>query len=177
MRQGALTAAPGGGLCQMANLLFWMAIQLDLDIVERHRHESDLFPDDERTVPFGMGATVFYNYRDLRFRNNLGQPLLLRVSIQRPMLCGSILSNSPAPFNIQIFETWHRFVRRPDGAVWRENRVAKRVKYLDGRATLEKEIAHNFGHIFYDVTDEWIKREERATSMSSINSGAREPQV
>ena len=177
MRQGALTAAPGGGLCQMANLLFWMAIRLDLEIVERHRHESDLFPDDERTVPFGMGATVFYNYYDLQFRNNLGQPLLLRVSVQRPLLFGSILSSSPVPFDVQIFETWHRFVRRPDGAVWRENRVAKRVEYLDGRATLEREIAHNAGRVFYDVPDEWIERAECATPMSLIDSGNREPQA
>ena len=102
----------GRRLCQMANLLFWMAMRLDLEIVERHRHESDLFPDDERTVPFGMGATVFYNYRDLQFRNNLRQPLLLRVSVQRPLLCGSILSSSPVPFEVEIAETWHRFVRR-----------------------------------------------------------------
>lgn len=160
MRRGALTAAPGGGLCQLANLLFWMAIRLDLEIVERHRHESDLFPDDERTVPFGMGATVFYNYCDLQFRNNLGQPLLLRVSVQRPLLCGSILSSAPVPFDVEIAETWHRFVRRPDGAVWRENRVAKRVKYLDGRPTLETEIAHNAGRVLYDVPDELIEREE-----------------
>lgn len=174
MRQGALTAAPGGGLCQMANLLFWMAIRLDLEIVERHRHESDLFPDDERTVPFGMGATVFYNYRDLQFRNNLGQPLLLRVSVQRPLLCGSILSRAPVPFDVEIAETWQRFVRRPDGAVWRENRVAKRVKHLDGRPTLETEIAHNAGRVFYDVPDEWIEREECAVPMPSIDPGARE---
>jgi vancomycin resistance protein VanW len=157
MREGALIAAPGGGLCQLANLIFWMALQLDLEVVERHRHETDFFPDDERTVPFGMGATVFHNYRDLQFRNNLGQPLLLRVSVQRPLLRGSFLSSSAKPFDVAIVETWHRFVRRPDGTVWRENRVAKRVTYLDGRAPLETEIAHNFGRVCYDVPAEWIE--------------------
>jgi len=174
MHQGALTAAPGGGLCQMANLLFWMAIQLDLEVVERHRHETDLFADDERTVPFGMGATVFYNYCDLQFRNNLRHPLLLRVSVQRPLLCGRILSCSPAPFTVQIVETWHRFVRRSDGHVWRENRVAKRVTYPDGRSPLEAEIAHNAGRVFYDVPAEWIEDEARAMPLSA-DSGARRP--
>lgn len=166
VHEGALTAAPGGGLCQMANLLFWMAVNLDLEVVERHRHETDLFADDERTVPFGMGATVFYNYLDLQFRNSLSQPLLLRVSVQRPLLRGRILSNRARPVDVQIVETSHRFVRRPDGTVWRENRVAKRVKYLDGRAPLEAEIAHNVGRVCYDVPAELIEPEERVTERS-----------
>jgi vancomycin resistance protein VanW len=159
MRRGALTGAPGGGLCQMANLIFWMVVQLDLEIVERHRHETDLFPDDERSVPFGMGATVFYNYRDFQFRNTLPQPLLLRVSVQRPLLCGSLLSTSEKVVDVEIYETEHRFVRRADGSVWRENRVAKRVTYSDGRAPLEVEIAHNFGRVCYEVPEEWIERD------------------
>jgi vancomycin resistance protein VanW len=159
MQQGELVGAPGGGLCQMANLLFWMVAHLDLQILERHRHETDLFPDDERSVPFGMGATVFYNYRDFQFRNTLTQPLVLRVSVQRPLLCGKVLSTSKKAFDVEIYETEHRFVRRVDGSVWRENRVAKRVEYFDGRAPLEVEIAHNVGRVCYDVPEECIERE------------------
>lgn len=156
MHQGELVGAPGGGLCQMANLLYWMALHLDLEIVERHRHETDLFPDDERRVPFGMGATVFYNYRDLQFRNTLSQPLLLKVSVERPLLCGSIWSTEDIPFSVDIIETDHRFVRRADGSVWRENRVAKRVFYVDGRPPVEEEVAHNIGRVHYDVEEDRI---------------------
>ena len=53
-----------------------------------------------------------------------------------------------------------------DGTVWRENRVAKRVKYLDGRAPLEAEIAHNVGRVCYDVPAELIEPEERVTERS-----------
>jgi vancomycin resistance protein VanW len=156
MHHGALVGAPGGGLCQMSNLLYWMALHLDLQVLERHRHEADLFPDDERSVPFGMGATVFYNYLDLQFRNTLTQPLLLRVTVQRPLLCGSVLSTSEKAFDVEFRETEHRFVRRADGSVWRENRVAKRVEYFDGRAPLEVEIAHNFGRVHYEVRPEFV---------------------
>jgi vancomycin resistance protein VanW len=157
MHRGALHGAPGGGLCQMSNLIFWMVVQLDLEIVERHRHELDLFPDDERTVPFGMGATVFYNYRDFRFRNSLSQPLVLRVSVRRPLLCGALRSTAEKVVDVEIVETEHRFVRRADGSVWRENRVARRVAYPDGRAPLEVEIAHNVGQVRYEVPEEWIE--------------------
>jgi vancomycin resistance protein VanW len=157
MHGGALVGAPGGGLCQLSNLLFWMALQLDLEIVERHRHEEDLFPDDERSVPFGMGATVFHNYIDLRFRNCLDAPLLLRAGVRRPLLHGAFLSDRPKTFEVEIRETEHRFVRRADGSVWRENRVAKRVTYRDGRPALEREIAHNAGQVWYDVPEERIE--------------------
>ncbi len=157
MRDGDLLGAPGGGLCQLANLIFWLAIHVDLDVVERHRHEEDLFPDDERRVPFGMGATVFYNYLDLRFRNTLPQPLLLRVSVRRPLLCGSLLSTSEKVTDVEVYETEHRFLRRTDGSVWRENRVVKRVTYHDGRLPLEVEIAHNLGRVRYELPDEQIE--------------------
>jgi vancomycin resistance protein VanW len=168
MHQGTLVGAPGGGLCQLANLLFWMVLHLDLQILERHRHEMDLFPDDERSVPFGMGATVFHNYLDFQFRNILPQPLLLRVSVERPLLCGSILSSSDKSFSVDIFETHHRFVRRADRSVWRENRVAKRVTYFDGRAPVEEEIAHNVGRVCYDVAEERIERDAVAVPTPSV---------
>jgi vancomycin resistance protein VanW len=128
----------------------------------------DLFPDDERSVPFGMGATVFHNYRDFQFRNILPQPLLLRVSVERPLLCGSILSSSDKSFSVDIFETHHRFVRRADRSVWRENRVAKRVTYFDGRAPVEEEIAHNVGRVCYDVAEERIERDAVAVPTPSV---------
>jgi vancomycin resistance protein VanW len=173
MHHGALVGAPGGGLCQMSNLLYWMVLHLDLQVLERHRHETDLFPDDERSVPFGMGATVFFNYLDLQFRNTLTQPLLLRVSVQRPLLCGSILSTSERAFDVQIRETEHRFVRHADGSVWRENRVAKRVGYSDGRAPLEVEIAHNVGRVYYDLPEECIEGESVGAAARSRESVGR----
>jgi len=156
MHRGELIGAPGGGLCQLANLIFWMALHADVQILERHRHELDLFPDDERTVPFGMGATVFYNYRDLRFRNSLQQPLLVRLSVERPVLKGALLSTEPLPFRVSVSETEHRFVRAPDGAIWRENRVRRRVDYGDGQVR-DEELAHNLGKVCYSVSPDQIE--------------------
>lgn len=58
-RDGQTVTAVGGGLCQLANLIVLLGIEAGLEIVERHRHSLDLFPDAERTAPFGCGATVF----------------------------------------------------------------------------------------------------------------------
>jgi vancomycin resistance protein VanW len=134
-----------------------MALHLDVEIVERHRHGLDLFPDDSRVVPFGMGATVFYNYLDFRFRNLLGQPLMLRVSVAPPLLSGAFYSDRDNWFDVEIVETDHRFFRDGEGVVWRENRVARRVSYRNGRKPAIREIAHNVARVRYRVPEELIE--------------------
>jgi vancomycin resistance protein VanW len=58
----------GGGLCQILNLINWLVIHSPLTVMERHHHSYDPFPDEGRVLPFGSGATVFYNYRDFQFK-------------------------------------------------------------------------------------------------------------
>jgi vancomycin resistance protein VanW len=157
MHHGELLGAPGGGLCQLSNLLYWMALHLDVEIIEHHRHGFDLFPDDGRVVPFGIGATVFYNYLDFRFRNSLDQPLLLTVGVEPPMLRGGFYSDREKAFDVSIVETAHRFFRGNDGAIWRENRVAKQISYRDGRPCVTAEIAHNLARVRYHVPDHLIE--------------------
>jgi len=157
MHNGELIGAPGGGLCQLSNLIYWMVLHLGVEIVERHRHGFDLFPDDGRVVPFGMGATVFYNYVDFRFRNTLAQPLLLRVSVEPPVLRGRFYSDRDKPFDLEIVETAHRFFRSDDGSIWRENRVAKQVSYRDGRPPVTEEIAHNLARVRYEVPEAMVE--------------------
>ena len=71
----------GGGLCQLSNLIFWMTLHTPLTVVERYRHSHDVFPDSDRTQPFGSGATCAYPHRDLMIRNDTDQDfqLCLRV--------------------------------------------------------------------------------------------------
>ena len=46
----------GGGLCQLSNLIFWMTLHTPLTVTERYRHSHDVFPDANRTQPFGSGG-------------------------------------------------------------------------------------------------------------------------
>ena len=70
LRNGRVASGVGGGLCQMTNLLYWMTLHTPLTVTERWRHGYDVFPDSNRTQPFGSGATCFYNYMDLMVRND-----------------------------------------------------------------------------------------------------------
>ena len=113
----------GGGLCQLANLLYWMVLQTPARVVEHHHHAADLFPDDDRTQPFGSGATVFYNYVDLRIANPSDLVLQLRVWLTDDDLRGEVRSDRASAERYRVEERGHRFVREADGTVHRENEL------------------------------------------------------
>jgi len=66
-------------------------------VVEHNRHGFDAFPDDRRVLPFGSGATVFFNYGDLRLRNPTDRSLQLHVWLTDTELCGQIRADRPWP--------------------------------------------------------------------------------
>lgn len=45
LKNGQVTSAVGGGLCQLANLIYWMTLHTPLTVTERYRHGYDVFPD------------------------------------------------------------------------------------------------------------------------------------
>ena len=42
----ALGKGRGGGLCQIGNLIHYLVLHTDLEVVEKHHHSDALFPDD-----------------------------------------------------------------------------------------------------------------------------------
>lgn len=142
-----LQSGGGGGLCQVANLLFYLAVHAGLELVERHRHALDLFPDDSRTVPFGCGATVFFPRKDLRFLNTSGTALTLRLSIREGALHGALHFAAPLPFRCELLERDHRFEHR-DGGVFRHNRLFRRWAFDDG-STREEWLADHDARVAY----------------------------
>lgn len=65
LREGCLVASIGGGLCQLSNALYAVALDAGAEIVERHAH-SQTVPGSQAEA--GRDATVFWNYLDLRWR-------------------------------------------------------------------------------------------------------------
>ena len=89
LQQGCMVPATGGGLCQLSNALYDVALKARCEIVERHAHS--------RTVPgsaasHGRDATVAWNYVDLRFRNS--RSLMLRVQLSADALDVSLFAAS-----------------------------------------------------------------------------------
>lgn len=160
-------AGVGGGCCQVSNMLYWLAVNAGLGIVERHRHGFDLFPDHRRSVPFGCGATVFYNYRDLRFENTLQVPVRIGLGIEdgppdaarsRParILVGRIDAASDPGLRVSVEERDHRFFEE-GGVRMRENRIHRRIVDADGQLVEDAELAHNRCEVKYDPPEEEMR--------------------
>ena len=152
LHDGRMAMGPGGGLCQVANLTYWLAVHGGLEIVERHRHALDLFPDAARTVPFGLGATVFWPHRDLVLRNPHGVPVHLSLSITGEALVGRLTAGGDLGATWGVREEGHRFVRRGD-IVWRENRLFRWRRAMDGSRS-EELLSEHRARVAYPVAAE-----------------------
>ena len=81
----------GGGICQCANMLHWLALHSPLTINERHHHSLDPFPDDGRVLPWASGAAVFYNYLDFQLTNNTTNTFQILLWLTDECLEGELL--------------------------------------------------------------------------------------
>lgn len=151
LSRGMVKTGIGGGLCQLANLLYWMALHTPLEVVERHHHSFDPFPDHERVLPFGSGAGIFYNYVDLRFYNPTEQPFQIRVWLTENHLKGAIYTDQNWPYSYHIFERNHQFLRRGD-RIYRQNEIWRsHIEKNTGKHLREEQLIRNFAEVKYAV--------------------------
>ena len=150
---GELVSMVGGGLCQFSNLLHWMVLQSPLEVTERHRHSFDPFPDYRRTVPFGTGATVFYNYLDFMFRNSTPWQFQVKTWVDEHNLHGEIRCDTKLPCIFSVEERNHRFIRI-DETVYRENELWRiKIDSVTSEVMAEELLMKNHAEVRYDVTE------------------------
>jgi vancomycin resistance protein VanW len=149
LSKGEVKTGIGGGLCQLTNLLYWLALHSPLDVVERHHHSFDPFPDDQRTLPFGTGAGVFYNYIDLRFQNNTDQSFMFELELTPKHLKGRLVSDHPVAYTYHLEERDHRFFNKA-GKNFRENRIFRhKIRRISGETINTEEVMHNVSEVKY----------------------------
>jgi vancomycin resistance protein VanW len=151
LSMGEVRTGIGGGICQLANLLFWLALHTPLEIRERHHHSFDPFPDEGRVLPFGSGAGVFYNYVDLRFYNPTNQPFQIRVWLTDKHLKGAIFTTEPWKYSYHIEERNHQFIKEYEknfrsNEIWR-----KTYDKATGNAVKEEMIIKNYSEVKYEL--------------------------
>ncbi|MGD8188368.1 VanW family protein [Brevibacillus ginsengisoli] len=151
LSQGEVKTGVGGGLCQLANLLFWLALHTPLEIKERHHHSFDPFPDDQRVLPFGSGASVFYNYIDLQFYNPTNHPFQIRVWLTEQHLKGAIYCESEWPTSYHVEERNHQF-HCIEGKNYRKNEIWRRVVDKRTGKTMQDELMiKNHSEVKYSI--------------------------
>jgi vancomycin resistance protein VanW len=139
LRSGCVVPALGGGLCMLSNALFELAARLDWKILERHGHTLEAAPSQSR--PWGMDATVFWPYVDLRVQPR--QPILLQTRVEDEALLLRVFGQQPCAIRVEL-ESRHNIIEQ--GV--RRNQIWRRRFFPDGG--LEDElIAENRKHILH----------------------------
>ena len=149
LRNGQVVPGVGGGLCQCSNLLYWMTLHTPLMITERHRHGYDVFPDADRTQPFGSGATCFYNYLDLMIRNDTPHVWRLSLRVMDAELVGAWQCSAPQAFRYEVYEKEHRFQGEYWGGYTRHNVLFRRVFDMEGVPVGEELVCENHAIMMY----------------------------
>ncbi|MBT9831486.1 VanW family protein [Clostridium baratii] len=149
----------GGGLCQIANLLNWLVIHSPLTVTERHHHGFDPFPDNGRVLPFGSGATIFYNYGDFQVKNNTNHTFQINLWMSEKCLEGELRVSEELDFGYHVFEKNHKFTKVEDkyyrqNEIWR-NKIAK----FEGGRILDTELVTKNCALVKYVPEEFKKKE------------------
>lgn len=128
---GKISKGIGGGLCQLGNLLFWIFAHSPLKITERYRHGFDVFPDINRKVPFGAGATLSYNYIDLQVLNPTKYSFHLKLWLDEKYLNGSLSVEKQLNETYSIEERNHIMKQQIWGGYSRHNQIFKITQSKD----------------------------------------------
>lgn len=150
LTNGKISKGIGGGLCQLGNLIYWMALHSPLEIKERWRHSYDVFPDINRTIPFGCGATLSFNYFDLQLFNNTNYQFQINLWLDDEYLNGEITCEKDLKLKYEIFETDHKFEHQWWGAYSRHNKIWKRIIDIEQNKTEEEFVTENNAFMMYN---------------------------
>lgn len=149
LHYGGFHSGVGGGLCQLSNLIYWMTLHTPLTVTERHRHSYDVFPDEQRTQPFGSGATCSYNYLDLQLQNNTESTYQLKLWLDDTYLHGAWRCDAQQLYEYEIYESEHMISLEPWGGYIRSNRIQRKVFTRTGELAGVEDVTDNHALMMY----------------------------
>lgn len=150
LNHGKYITGIGGGLCQLSNLIYYMTLHTPLKVVERYRHSYDVFPDSNRTQPFGSGATCVYNYRDLQIYNDTQVPFQLYLEVTDEFLKGQWVSTHEPIYKYEVYEKEHKITHEVWGGYVRHNVINRKVYDFIGNVIDDEFITENHALMMYE---------------------------
>lgn len=158
LHYGKVKVGVGGGLCQLSNLLYWMALHSPLTVTERYRHSYDFFPDSKRSQPFGSGATCAFNYLDLQIKNETPNTYQIILRLTDTHLVGEIRSNHPPVHRYEVYEQDHSMTFEYWGRYVRHNRIHRKVFNNDNEQLRDEFITENHAIMMYEPFIEQVDK-------------------
>jgi Uncharacterized vancomycin resistance protein len=92
--RGRTIHAAGGSACLISTLLFNVALQANMDILEKHNHSADMW-GEERFIDLGLDATYVYGRKDLKFRNTHSADIRILAEMSGYELHCRLVSDKP----------------------------------------------------------------------------------
>ncbi|MBT9560143.1 MAG: VanW family protein [Myxococcales bacterium] len=99
LRGGCVVPAVGGGVCLLSNALFGLVATAGFDILERHGHTVELPTAGDGA--WGLDATLFYPYVDLRFAPPVGS-CRIEATVAAETLTLGLWSDRPPIHDVEI---------------------------------------------------------------------------
>jgi len=149
LKQGKIGRDIGGGLCQLGNLLFWIYAHSPLTVKERYRHGFDVFPDVNRKVPFGAGATLAYNHIDLQVKNETEFIFQLKIWMDETHLHGELVCEQQLESSYEVVERNHIMKQQIWGGYSRHNQIVQIETEVNGSVS-ERVLVENHAIMMYN---------------------------
>lgn len=146
---GSFKPGVGGGLCQLSNIIYYMTLHTPLTVTERYRHSHDVFPDINRTQPFGTGATCSYPSLDLQIFNNTKINYQLLLYYEKDYLVGEWRSVKPSIYKYEIYEKEHFITASLYGGYIRNNTIYRKIYKEDSEILKDEYLLENHAYMQY----------------------------
>lgn len=150
---GKLTTRPGGGMCQMSNLLFWMFLHTPLTVVERSGHKVKEFPEPNSDEIKGVDATISEGWLDLKARNNTKCTYQISVTFDDENIVGMVLVDKRPQVLYRVVNGSTQYCRE-SGGIYEYAKVERAEIDADtGKVTGQKLLYTNKCKICYPLPE------------------------
>ena len=94
---GSSESELGGGVCQIASMIYYCALMADFQIVEREPHMYVV-----TYVPYGMDATVYWGAIDFQFKNTNKTPVMINASVVNGVAYVSLVGTMEHDYTVKM---------------------------------------------------------------------------
>jgi len=148
---GKITESPGGGLCQLSNMLYEILLHSPLTTVERTAHdvESFYFPDKV----YGIDATVSEGWLDLKVKNETNASFQITVDFPEDTHIRIGLRSDAVPTYSYTIYNLDNEVYQEDGKPYRKVAIWKKETDLQTDEFTDHYLYTDKVGIGYDINE------------------------